>query len=82
MKPYLISDLLVRLQSALSTGHPITIHFNLDLLAILSSLQSLGLLTLALHSNLIVINVRPNTFTHFVLHSKPSRRIYKSYKDL
>lgn len=79
MKPYLISDLLARFNSTKSS---FSIDYNLELLSILSILQSLGFLTYSIFNHTISISIRPHSYSHFVLHSKPSRRIFKSYKDL
>ncbi len=78
MIPYKISDLLARLK----TSKTIIIPYNVELLAILNILQSIGIVTIELFSNTIKITVIPNSFSEIVLHSKPSRRIYKSYKNI
>jgi ribosomal protein S8 len=79
MVPYLISDLLARLNSPKKV---FTISYNLELLAIISILQSIGILTYTIINHTILISLRNHSFSHFTLHSKPSRRIYKSYKEL
>lgn len=80
MTPYIISDLLSRLQT--SKTKFVSINFNLELLTLLNTLQSLGYLTYKIYSKTILISITPNCFSSITIHSKPSRRIFKSWQEL
>jgi ribosomal protein S8 len=82
MKPYYLSDFLVKLKKASLRNIPLIIEFNTQLLEIIQILQKLGYLTYTYNHRTITIHILPSSFQSYLVHSKPSKRIYVPAKQL
>lgn len=60
----------------------IVMSYNIELISLLSKLKTLGILSYNIHSHTVVIHLNILSYSKIVVHSKPSRRIYKSYESV